>query len=715
MNPGNILIFFFALCIAGIPGNRVFSQEAEPDTIFVYLPPDTAINELDEVVITGTRVSKKIIDIPYSVVRINNLSYRYDRKVGVNDVLGGVPGMFLQSRYGNHDVRISIRGFGSKSNSGIRGVRILLDDIPESEPDGQTRIEAIDFNSIGRIEIAKGNSSSLYTNAPGGVVNFINDMDFHRSYLMQFNQFGSFGLHRNGLKVGVRTDKYGLLNTYSYHNYDGYREHNSEHWHILNTVVETKPSEHTSLKILFYFVDGMIRLPGSLTKEEFAEDPWQADPRSVSRDQKRISTKGRLGIRYDARFGKKLNNEIEITTYATIKYFERTSRDYRIISRNGLGLSARYVNNSRIGKSDNEFSVGGDLLFQPARTEYYQNINGQKGDQLEILVNEKIGNTGFYISDNFEIWNERLFMLLTGRFDNVTYRLREETLPSREGSRDFGAFTPKLAFNYKIMPWISAYTSFGLSFDSPAKNELESFDPALLYNEELKAEESMNFEVGIKGLAFESEREFLRRVLFEATLYNIHIDNEIIPFEVFGDVFFRNAAKTNRWGVELGTSLEIYRNLNFSAAYTYSYFRYQDYIARTIEIDSLGNVIENERDFSGNTVPSVPEHNLYLALSYSYPVHKYFSLFGKLSYMNVSGLLVDDANSEKTDGYELLNGVVGLDMRYGNFNLLLSGSLNNIFDELYVGFTNTNSADRRFYEAGEPRNYFVSVNLGYTF
>ena len=133
--------------------------------------------------------------------------------------------------------------------------------------------------------------------------------------------------------------------------------------------METTPSEHTSLKILFYFVDGMIRLPGSLTKEEFAEDPWQADPRSVSRDQKRISTKGRLGIRYDARFGKKLNNEVEITTYATIKYFERTSRDYRIISRNGLGLSARYVNNSRIGNSDNEFSVGGDLLFQPARTE----------------------------------------------------------------------------------------------------------------------------------------------------------------------------------------------------------------------------------------------------------------------------------------------------------------------------------------------------------
>jgi iron complex outermembrane receptor protein len=696
--------------------NHLAAQEIQkPDTIIHYVPYDTLMNELDEVVITGTRVSKRIIDIPYSVVRINNLQYRHDRKIGVNDVLSSVPGMFLQSRYGNHDVRISIRGFGSRSNSGIRGVRILLDDIPESEPDGQTRIEAIDFNSIGRIEVVKGNSSSLYTNAPGGVVNFINDIDFTHSSGVQFNQFGSFGLRRNGLKLAVRTDNYGLLNTYSYQHYEGYREHNSEHWHILNTVVETRPSANTSLKILFYFVDGMIRLPGSLTKEEFEENPYQADQRSIDRDQKRLSTKGRLGIRYHASFGSKKNNEIEVTTYATLKYFERTSRDYRIINRQGMGLTARYVNKGRIGGSSNEFSVGGDLLFQPARTEYYDNINGQKGDQIMQLTNEKIGNTGFYISDNFEILNDRFFMLITGRYDNVTYRLKEETLPSREGRRDFSAFTPKVAFNYKLKEWISVYTSYGLSFDSPAKNELESVDPGMLYNEDLKPQESKNLELGIKGYLYEHERLFFRKVLFEATLFNIWINNEVVPFEVFGDVFFRNAATTNRRGLELGSGLEIYRNLNFTFAYTYSDFVYQEYNARTIEVDPLGNITETDRDFGGNIVPSVPLHNLYLSLSWSVPIYRQISGFAKMSYMGVSGLWVDDANTDKTAGYRLLNGVLGLDMAFGDFSFMLSGSLNNMLDEVYVGFTNTNSADRRFYEAGEPRNYFISANLGYRF
>ena len=49
-----------------------------------------------------------------------------------------------------------------------------------------------------------------------------------------------------------------------------------------------------------------------------------------------------------------------------------------------MGFTARYVNTGRIGRSVNEFSVGGDLLYQPARTEYYDNISGQKGAEAAI-------------------------------------------------------------------------------------------------------------------------------------------------------------------------------------------------------------------------------------------------------------------------------------------------------------------------------------------
>jgi iron complex outermembrane receptor protein len=696
--------------------NISLSQEIEQaDTTIQYFIIETPEYELDDVVVTGSRVNKKIIDIPYPVVRINNSLFQFDRKVGVFDVLPSIPGMFLQSRYGNHDVRIAIRGFGSRSNSGIRGVRILLDGIPESEPDGQTRIEAIDFNSIGRIEIVKGNSSSLYTNAPGGVVNFINDVDFPSSFAVQFNQFGSFDLRRNGLKAGIRTDKYGFVTTYSYQNYTGFREHNNEYWHIFNTVLEVHPGDNTSLKILGYFVDGLIKLPGSLTKEEFEEDPFQPDQRQVDRDSKRISTKGRLGVRFNTKFGSSLNNEIEITAYGTMKFFHRPSRIYKIINRNGLGLTTRYANRSDIFGMQNEFTIGADIFLQPARIEFYDNINGQKGDQLIQLLDEGINNTGFYISDNFELLQDRMFVLLSGRYDYVSYNITEETLPSRADERTFNAFTPKIALNYKITPHIAAYTSFGFSFDSPAKNELDPFDPADLYNKELQAQESKNFELGIKGNIISYDAQYFRNILFEATVFNINIDNEIVPFEVLGDVFFRNAAETNRLGLELGTQIEVFEGLQFIFSYTYSNFSYSSYSAKTIDIDSTGNFVESEEDFSENIVPSVPEHNIFMSLAYSYAFTKDVNGFLKFSYMGVSGLWVDDANSDKTDAYTLLNSVLGFDMKFGNFNLLVSAGVNNIFDLVYVGFTNTNSADKRFYEVGAPRNYFASLNLGYTF
>jgi iron complex outermembrane receptor protein len=704
------LFFLFMLTL---PVSLLSQYPLRPDT--VVPAPDTMYKELDEVVITATRVKQRIIDIPYSVVRINYVNYKYDRKIGSNDMLSAVPGLFLQSRYGDHDVRFSIRGFGSRSNSGVRGIRILLDDIPESEPDGQTRLEALDFNSIGSIEIVKGNASSLYTNAPGGVANFRNDLDFDRSSFLQFNQFGSFGLRKNGFKAAVRTEKYRFLTTYSYVNYDGYRAHNSEYWHILNMVLEATPSPHTNLKVLGYFVDGAIKLPGSLTKEEFEADPWQADPRSVSRDEKRITTKGRVGIRYNATFGGNLNNEIEVTAFGTIKYFDRTARDYRIINRYGLGVTAKYVHKAMIGTRANEFSIGGDLFSQPARTEYYENINGAKGDQIQQLVSENIINRGFYFSNNFEILKEKLFVLLTGRFDNVVFEQTEETLPSRTDRKPYNAFTPKLAFNFKITPIIALYTSYGLSFDSPANNELDSPDPQYLFNQDLKPQLSQNFEIGIKGNVFRWNQKSLRKVLFEATLFNIAIDNEIVPYEVLGEVFYRNAAETNRLGLELGTQVEIFKELNFGLTYTYSYFTYLSYTAVSISLDSNGNFVESDQDYSGNISPSVPRNNLYLTLAWARSFGKHVNVFAKASYQGISGLWVDDANSDKTAPYNLLNGLLGLDLRFGKFNLVLSGGVNNIFNVIYVGFTNTNSANKRFYEAGAPRDWFCTANFGFTF
>ena len=712
-----ILLTFLLTLFANI------SNAQKKDSVIYLIPIDQIDSikyETDEVIVTGTRTNQKIIDIPYSVVRISPTQFKYDRKVSISDVLNAVPGVFMQSRYGNHDVRISIRGFGSRSNSGIRGVRILLDGIPESEPDGQTRIEAIDFNSIGSIEIVKGNSSSLYTNAPGGVVNFINDINFSKSFITQFNDLGSNGLRRNGFKSGVRTENYGFLNTYTYHNYKGYRPHSEDYWHILNTVVETTPGDNSNLQFLGYLATGLIRLPGSLTKAEFDADPYQAAQREVDWDFRRVSKKGRVAVRFTTKFGEKLNNEIEVTGYGTIKYFERAARNsLRIFDRYGLGGSIKYVNKSTIFDRDNNFTIGGDLFYQTGPVSEFNSIGGAKGDQLLNYIDETIGNTGVYILNNFELYNKQFYFLMSGRYDNVFFGQINRLLGVQNDSKRFEDFTPKFALNYKVTPSIAVYSSFGFSFDSPAGNELDNYptstNPGSLMNPDLKPQQSTNFELGVKGNLLNSASDFFSTTLFEITFFKTQVKDEIVPFEVYGNAYFRNSAKTNRNGIEAGITTEVYDGLKAIVSYTYSDFSYDEYSAIAIAVDSVGSIITSSEDYNGNIVPSVPKHNLFLALEYKRQLTSYLNGFVKGAFQSLSGMYVNDANSFETEGYQILNSTLGLEMFLGNFNVLLSGGVNNILDKTYVGFININSSSGRFYEAGEPKTFFASLKLGYQF
>ncbi len=678
---------------------------------------DTLIYELDEVVITGTRYEKRIIDIPYPVARVVDAEFKYEKRIAVDDVLTTIPGLFLQSRYGNHDVRISIRGFGSRSNSGIRGIRILLDEIPESEPDGQTRIEAIDFNAIGRIEVVKGNASSLYPNSPGGVVNFINDIYFPRPLAVQFNEIGSFGLRRHGIKSGYRSENYTFLFTYSNHRYDGYRDHNNENWHIINTVLETRPTPNTILQLLGYYVDGQIRLPGSLTRAEFDEDPWQAAQREIDFDFRRNSKKGRLGIRFIAYLDKDKKNEIELTGFGTMKYFERTSRIFRIINRNGLGLSLRYVRKNDLVNRENEFSVGGDWQHQTGPIEYYDNINGQKGDILEQLINKANGNRGFFLQNSMDIYRQRLYLMLTGRYDWVVFDWKNQLLAVQNARKTFQGFTPKIALNYKLKPYLSIYSSYVWSFRSPAGNELDnppfpiSSRPGEILNSDLKPQKSKNFELGVKGMTSRPESRIFPKILFEGALFRYDIEQEIVPFEINGEFFFQNSARTIRNGLELGAGINIVHSLKVNIAYTFSDFIYDQYTASRFYYDTQLNLVLEQRDFSNNIVPSVPRHNLSFSLKYEEKINHQLTGYSQFGYWGVSSMYTDDANSEKTEDYAVFNFTLGIDASIGPLNLILAGGVRNLFDERYVGFININSATGQFYEAGAPRNYFTTLKI----
>jgi hypothetical protein len=134
---------------------------------------------LPSVSVTATRNPSSILTTPLAITKVTAPDLRGVSGAGLEDALARVPGVIAQSRYGTSDVRLIIRGFGARgagdrSNAGTsRGIRVLLDGFPETEPDGRTAFDQIDLATAEAVEVVRSNAGSVWGNAAGGVVNIL--------------------------------------------------------------------------------------------------------------------------------------------------------------------------------------------------------------------------------------------------------------------------------------------------------------------------------------------------------------------------------------------------------------------------------------------------------------------------------------------------------------------------------------------------------------
>ena len=122
---------------------------------------------------TVTRdVGRSPLDLPYAITSLRPDSVvRGQTHTFVEQTLSLLPGVTVANRTNpSQDTRISMRGFGARSQFGARSIRILRDGMPLTLPDGQTPIDYLDLESVGRVEAIRGTASSLYGNASGGVI-----------------------------------------------------------------------------------------------------------------------------------------------------------------------------------------------------------------------------------------------------------------------------------------------------------------------------------------------------------------------------------------------------------------------------------------------------------------------------------------------------------------------------------------------------------------
>jgi iron complex outermembrane receptor protein len=366
----------------------------------------------------------------------------------------------------------------------------------------------------------------------------------------------------------------------------------------------------------------------------------------------------------------------------------------------------------------NTFTTGMDYAYQSGPITAFENFAGNR-----VIVDNssdaKVGNIGFYFLNHFNIAEKKLDLFLSSRYDVSSFN-RDVYIYSnpwgyKEFSKVFTAFTPKLGINYKLIPDIALYSSYGLSYDFPALSELENnqltSNPIYTINPDIDPQKSNNFELGIKGNVINSESEFMKKVIFDVTGFYYNIADEIVPFIINEKTYFRNAAKTNRLGVEIGIKTEPFEETEMVVNYTFTHFKYD----RFNTIEYFPNHEPVEADYSNNYEPSVPVHIVNFIFNYEFELTDNISGLLQWDCDYIGKLYVDDANSATAPAYFYGNIMLGATYSSELMGIVFYAGVNNIFDKRYVGFVNINDYYGRYYETGEPRTFFSGLNISLKF
>ena len=670
---------------------------------------DTTATRLAPVVVEVARGRHRSpLDLPFAVtVQTPDSSRPGQRHLALDEILFLIPGLTVSNRNNpSQDPRISIRGFGARSAFGVRGIRILRDGIPLTLPDGQTPVDYLDLESVGRVEVMRGSASSLYGNAGGGVVD-LRTSDPPRVPVSGAVRFwnGGFDSRKIVAKIGGAGPGLGYQGNFARTESDGYRNYSRQ---LMTNGFARLSLDATggSYALQWLGMDTpLAENPGALTRAQFEVDPRLADPLAVRKRARKAVTQSQAGLtarRAGAR------GEIEAAAYAATRSLDNPLTFAIVdVGRVTSGGSLRATVPFSLLGADHRLTVGGELQLQNDLRRNFTNCNdvprltvptaacpnllAERGT-LTLDQREIVSSLGSYLRDELQL-GERYILTASARADAVRFRVKDRlinaTNPDDSGRRVLDAVSPMVGILARISTSHSAYANVSSAFETPTATELGNQPSgAAGINRDLKPQRSTTYEVGIKGLGASGFQ-------YNASLFATSVHDELIPFDIpsgGGRRYFRNAGRTSRRGAELGLGAAV-RALDLGAAYSYANYRFTDF--------TLNGV-----DFSGNRIPGIPRQTLQATATLR------GSLVTLVTEANFADrMAVNDANSASSPGYALLNARIVASGTLGRSGAELTLGAQNLFNTRYVSSVSVNAAAGKFYEPGSQRSVYIGVTL----
>lgn len=623
----------------------------------------------------------------------------------IGDALELTPGVFADTS-APRESRISVRGSGLNSSFERRGLTVLRDGVPISRASGATEFQEVDPLTVRYMEVFKGANGLRYGAASlGGAVNIVSPTGrTARAPISLRAEGGSFDTFRANAALSGTSGDVDYWGGITGLTSDGYREHSDVRSLYGHANLGWRVSDNVETRFYVTGLSDNFELAGSLrladalanpraTGRPVTAGPVVLDPGPVADDWDRNLDVYRVSNLTVIDFG---STDLELGAW-----YARRNLDHAITRFAGIivqgedevGVSARLAGTLPILADQSRWQLGAIYAAASNDAKTFANNAGARG-ALRTRADQDSQTLTIYGQADLGL-TEQVTLIAGGQYARA---VRDVTaiLASVTGRGEYDQFNPRIGLLIDATPDVQFFGNISRSFEAPSLADLTSggafpFAP-------LDPQRATVFEVGTRGQA--------GILSWDIALYRAELENEFLDLAVPGArglvTVTANADQTVHQGLEFGVDVRPFKEtlearcqaLRLSAAYTLNDFSF-----------------DGDATYGNNTLAGVPRHVLIAEARFDKVDSFYLST--TLRYIP-DGPWADYANTERAPGYETVQITAGVTVADG---IQLFGSVENLFDEVFIANVTTNANQRltneALYTPGQGRAVFGGLRAAF--
>ncbi|MEI1682238.1 TonB-dependent receptor [Acinetobacter baumannii] len=678
--------------------------------------------------VEATRTDTGYLQTPASVFRIEAPQADSSSQVNLTEVVKGIPSLQIRNRENYaQDLQLSMRGFGARSTFGVRGIRLYVDGIPATMPDGQGQTSNIDLSSLDHVEVLTGPFSSLYGNSSGGTILTSTKEGQGKDSIELSYSGGSHDKSRAGLVLqggakGANEPSYIISS--SYFDTDGYREHSGAEKILNNAKLSWNLDDGSKINWVTNYVKIHADDPQGLNRDQWNANPKQVNDADNTYKVRKDIEQTQTGITWSKPINDK--NELyamaylgnrQVTQYQSIPKSTQEANDNQAggvidFERNYYGADFRWTGKELLPNTTLSVGVALDAMNEDRKG--FENFNadgiyGVKG-KLRRDEDNTLWNIDPYLQASWQFLPT--WRLDTGvRYSNVHYKSEDNYLSNGDdsGKTDYDKVLPSVALSWQILPELMAYVSYAKGFETPTFTEMAYRpDGQSGFNFDLTASTSDTYETGLKSQNQLGD--------FTLAVFQTKTKDDIVSAgNSNGRSTFRNADKTLREGVEFAWNKKLWRDLTATASYAYLDATFDANVPE--KLDKKGKVLASAIS-SGNAIPGIAKNQVYASLAWQ-PSH---GLYGGVDVQYMDKVYVNDTNSDAAPSYSVTSANIGYAWVVNDWKIISFARVDNLFDKNYAGSVIVNDSTqikvngqmvpaKRYFEPADGRNWSAGLRV----